>query len=310
MNRLSRRAFNVGLKRQKRSITLADQSADDIESIIVRYVRGLARIMQGKIHPAHAVQVSREAEHLFGNLLADLVRTIAQHTEKAIEITHESTANFLSQLLPLHESRIREADWLKAIYAKFATAQFNDLFDTNLPDLDPVEVVKSLVFPAPSAHEVNATIFNTGWVERLQAQTRLASPQAIGQSLFQAFTQGESIKEIGKRLEPVVAGVRATAKRIARHEVMWASHRTEQNVWSHVDDLIIGYQVHGVLDDRIRPEHKKRAGTIYYKNPKGNQKGLDKRPNPPYEADGSIAYNCRCFLTPIFQPKIQSLIAA
>lgn len=62
---------------------------------------------------------------------------------------------------------------------------------------------------------------------------------------------------------------------------------------------LVGFQVHGILDDRIRPAHRDRNGTVYYKKPRYDNPGLDQMPNPPLEADGSIAYNCRCWLTPV-----------
>lgn len=63
---------------------------------------------------------------------------------------------------------------------------------------------------------------------------------------------------------------------------------------------VIGWQVLGILDDRIRPAHRERHKTIYYANPKPGQKGYDEMPNPPYEADGSLAHNCRCVVIPVF----------
>ncbi len=68
-----------------------------------------------------------------------------------------------------------------------------------------------------------------------------------------------------------------------------------------ISELIPAYQINAVLDSRTRPEHRARNGTIYYRNPKGEQLGFDSMPHPPIEADGSIAYNCRCFLTPVFE---------
>lgn len=63
---------------------------------------------------------------------------------------------------------------------------------------------------------------------------------------------------------------------------------------------VVGFRVIGILDNRIRPAHRKRHGTAYYFDPRPGQFGIPQMPRPPYEADGTLAYNCRCILTPIF----------
>lgn len=69
----------------------------------------------------------------------------------------------------------------------------------------------------------------------------------------------------------------------------------------HAGDLIIGYQIHAVLDEQTRPEHRERDGTVYYRDPGPGQKGMDEMPRPPREADGNMAWNCRCMLTPVLR---------
>lgn len=93
--------------------------------------------------------------------------------------------------------------------------------------------------------------------------------------------------------------MRNNAYTIARTAISGMAGKTGKAAYEALPRDLIGFQVHGILDDRIRPAHRARNGTIYYKKPQYENPGLDQMPNPPLEADGSIAYNCRCWLTPI-----------
>lgn len=77
--------------------------------------------------------------------------------------------------------------------------------------------------------------------------------------------------------------------------------QTNREVYDAIPADVIGFQVLGILDNRIRPEHRARHGTIYYKVPGVDRPGFEEMPNPPLEADGSYAYNCRCVLIPVFK---------
>lgn len=147
------------------------------------------------------------------------------------------------------------------------------------------------------------------WRLRLAAQTKLASPDEIVKTIQDGLAKKKTIEQIANDLKPKVQGVASTANRIARHETMWAAHRANLESWESLGTLVVAYQVHSQRDSRVRPAHAKRDGNIYWKKPKGNQRPLSKMPHPPYEADGSIAYGCRCFISPILDVK-QSKIEA
>ena len=178
----------------------------------------------------------------------------------------------------------------------------------NNPDLSSDakrDLLRELVFPPPSPRDVFGVVYAGDWRKRIEAQTSLAAPRDVARIIQQGFVVGASMGDIAKAMLPVLNGVRSSARRIARNEVLRTAHIMQAEAWSEVDDLIIGYQVHAVDNGHSptsRPEHRARHGTIYYKNPKGSQKGLDERPFPPYEADGKIAHNCRCWLSPVFAP--------
>jgi hypothetical protein len=80
--------------------------------------------------------------------------------------------------------------------------------------------------------------------------------------------------------------------------------------------MVIGFQIHAVIDHRTWPWHAARSDTVYFEEPRGNELGLDRMPHPPEESPNlrdraagtpQIAYNCRCFLSPVLSP-IQSIL--
>lgn len=93
--------------------------------------------------------------------------------------------------------------------------------------------------------------------------------------------------------------VRNTAYIVTRTSAAAMMGQVRMQAYGAIPKDLVAFQVHGILDERIRPAHRQRNGTIYYKNPNYGQPGLAEMPNPPLEADGSTAFNCRCWLTPI-----------
>lgn len=93
--------------------------------------------------------------------------------------------------------------------------------------------------------------------------------------------------------------LRNTAYTISRTSVSSMMGQVRLENYGALPRDLVGFQVHGILDERIRPAHRARNGNIYFKNPRYGQMGFDEMPNPPLEADGSTAFNCRCWLTPI-----------
>lgn len=90
------------------------------------------------------------------------------------------------------------------------------------------------------------------------------------------------------------AKMRNIAYKIGRTSVSQMAGNVSKKIYESLPRQLVGFQVHGILDDRIRPAHRERNGTIYYKNPRYGNKGFDQMPNPPMEADGTHAWNCRC----------------
>ena len=137
----------------------------------------------------------------------------------------------------------------------------------------------------------------------------LVDPRLHANQLVASYLQGKGIDEIARDLLPVAEGVKASARRVAR---TWSMHVANQSQWEaheRLSEVVIGYQIHATPSPDSREWHSDRDGTEYFRNPGPGQKGFDQLPHPPQEAADPrerplgtpfLAWNCRCFLTPIF----------
>lgn len=158
-----------------------------------------------------------------------------------------------------------------------------------------------LLFPPPSQDLLDRVVFASGWADRLASGTGLGDPQVIADTISNGLAGGQSQQQIATALRPLVQGVVSSAKRVARTEGLRVASAVQMAAHSQLGDLVAGWQIHATLDERTRPEHAARNGTIYWIHPKAGQLGTDVMPHPPHEADGSLAFNCRCFLTPVLR---------
>lgn len=171
---------------------------------------------------------------------------------------------------------------------------------TNLGSKPPKEAVLDLLFPALDKPVVDRIVYATGWKARLTGLTKLATPQLLASTIAQQVAAGRGVNHIARELLPQLSGVKSAARRVARTEYLRVAQSAQFNAYENLGTAVIGYQVHGIMDDRIRPEHRIRNGTVYYKTPTGQQKSMKECPHPPMEANGTLAFNCRCFLAPVF----------
>lgn len=126
-------------------------------------------------------------------------------------------------------------------------------------------------------------------------------PESLAAQLAAGYALGQDLRELAKGVLPFVDGSRVRATRVARTFGLHVAHQGQWDSWQGLGDLVVGFQIHATLDQNTRPEHRKRDGTIYYKHPEPGQKGFGEMPRPPLEADGRVAFNCRCFLLPVLR---------
>jgi hypothetical protein len=143
----------------------------------------------------------------------------------------------------------------------------------------------SLLFPPMDQETVDDVVYSSGWYERFLAGSRLANPEDQANIVATGLMTGKSHQEIARDLLPLFNGNRVSARRVARTEGLRVASAIQMKCHDQLGDLVTGYQIHATLDSHTRSWHAHRSGTIYWKNPGGNQKGLYQMPNPPDEAD-------------------------
>lgn len=154
---------------------------------------------------------------------------------------------------------------------------------------------KVKVFKAPSEDKISEWVSNPGWFEgkHLSWQDRLetlshkiADKDELRGTISKLYADGASPDAIRKAIQPSVEGIKSSAQRIARTESLRIAEEAQRESYRQVDDLIAGMQIWATLDDRTRPEHAARNGTMYPK---------DACPLVP------DAPNCRCFTSPVLR---------
>lgn len=330
MNRLSARIAARSFAAQVEALGRADDAGDRVESVVRRawsLVLAAVRTYDRTRDPfALRAALADALTPLHGTLAA----TIGDTATKAAEITYDQAADAVADLLPrptinatVRESR--QARPARLTEREIPPARLPGFFDLPtftdlgqpftlagadaLSDEAARDLFRQLVFPPPDPQVVRAVVFQSDWANRLATQTRLANPDSIAARVVSNLATGGKIRDLARDLLPVVDGVRHVARRIARDETMHATHAMQGAAWAQLGEMVIGYQVNAVLDDRTRPEHRARNGQAFYKRPTGTQRGMDECPQPPREspkAGGKWAYNCRCFLTPVLRVEDKS----
>jgi SPP1 gp7 family putative phage head morphogenesis protein len=183
------------------------------------------------------------------------------------------------------------------------------LVKKDLSDEDKEQIRRDVLFPPPSQTEVNR-IINTGrhvetsggthfenWEARFDKLSKQITDKKLAfNELATGYSQGENIRELQKRLEPIVGGIKASAARIARTEGSRIAEQIQRRTWDGLGDMMVGARIIAVLDERTRPEHATRNGRTYYRRPGPGQKSIGELPDLPDAA------NCRCISSPILEP--------
>ena len=146
----------------------------------------------------------------------------------------------------------------------------------------------AILFKPPTEAEVQAIlrtpVNGQSWQQEMGQATRLASPETVASGIAQAFAAGQNWREIAKTIRPSLQGVQSSARRVARTFGMQVAHEMQMRSHAQLGDMVIGYQIHALLDQHTRSWHAARSGTIYYAKPGIGQKGYYQMPNPPREA--------------------------
>lgn len=291
MSRSSRLAARAH-SRQLELIRRTDRILRQIDRLARAFVRELVQAVKRGMHHQGILQRLRAVSFVLRRFVAMKLYELAARSARS------ARAALVAELPRPRRRRLKEADepedWWADLLAPFRTGE---LLAADATDGD----ILSVLFAPPSVQRTQEIVYASGWQERLRSGTGLASPEALAARISTGMMLGYDIAQITREILPVVQGVASSARRIARTESMRVAAQVQMDMHRGLGDLVVGYQIHATLDERTRPEHRARDGTIYYANPGPDQLGYDQMPHPPQEADGSLAWNCRCFLTPVLR---------
>ena len=286
---------------QAKALIRVDDLGDAVDAKVVKVWRKILRLI-------HADPMPRDFLHQLYALLSSVVGTaqaaLSTGLVKQAQQVHEDvTAEVFSQLPPGHKIMLAQMASPPQLTEAKATAE-------------QAEQMKSMIFPpqteAAARSIVHRSTAGVGWEARLAQQTTLAPPGQLASLITTWRASGQTPKMMEDAMMPLVNGVRSTARRVARTEGQRVASQTRLASYEALGDLVIGYQIHATMDSHTRPHHAARNGQTYFKDPKPGQLSSTDMPIPPQESDGSVAHNCRCWITPIVdvQPQIEDDPAA
>lgn len=288
-----RLASKIGIQ-QSKQLAQADAVGRTVDKRVLRNWYAVLKILKEyeqtkRIDPT----AQRRIAELLHGMTAESIKGVAAGLTKLAKDAHKATVGEVISEAPrsvLTLALQQRPDTQPFTEAKLTPEQqaqvkaqlFNPLSD---------QATSQIVF-APSA--------TTSWQARIAAQTKLAPPDQVAALVIQGMAAGQTVQQLAKSMEPAVQGVRSSAQRVARTEGMRVAHAARLSAFDDLGDMVIGYQIHATMDWRVRPHHAARNGNIYYKNPGAGQLSVAEMPQPPIEEDGTVAFNCRCYLTPVF----------
>lgn len=304
--------------RQVAASRLADAAADAVDQAMARHWRTILQSIRNPLayqarHNAHmgliaAVPAAKASVASSLYRIAAWGHQSARHnlqTSLPLGYLRSATASrFLPESLLEDEGDKQQPGILELILRSLGKAPGEDVDFVSLAGKafasDAGERKKAfleLLFPPPPKHVVDSIVYakvqGRTWEQRLEGATRTsATPQQLAEIVGQGVAAGKTQQQIAKDLLPAVDGIRSTARRIARTEGLRVAQTMQVRAWDGLGDMLLGYQVRSVLDERTRDEHRLRNGRCYYKDPEPGQLGLEECPQPPLEADGTIAWNC------------------
>jgi len=260
-------------------------------------------------NPQDYISNYRRALSILSQIPALLVQAFADEFKRLYKLSYSRARQLLWQSLGLRttESRssLQEQGSINLQIGpnqKLQVANLAaDLRGNKLTNRQKKLLFKQLLFKPPSEQDVLRVLAR--WIKpsdwRSIGDSVKKLPQDLANEIAAGLASGKSQQEVAQLILPYLENNRVRARRAARTFGMAVVGQAQFDSFESMGDLVIGYQIHATLDQNTRPEHRRRNKTVYYKKPKRGQKGLDEMPRPPQEADGSIAWNCRCYLTPV-----------
>ena len=159
-----------------------------------------------------------------------------------------------------------------------------------LPPIDRKTLSGTFKNRKPGAAPLKERLSSNIWTS--QAKTQIQSQLVTG------LASGEPVESLTKRIRSSTSAIAWKARRVARTEGRRALERDHlDRSLSALGDMVQGLMIQAVMDDRTRPEHAARHGTIYRRRPDGSYRDDSGRLAP----DLPDAPNCRCTMVPVLE---------
>lgn len=286
--------------RQVEAIVRTDAAAARADSAVRGVWDELLDLLASVPGPAEAYY---RASEILRRLVPDAKEAVREGLADVARWGHQTAARMLVRTLPVEWLRGMAIERSLGESLSFGMGGFTDLADEPAEYLtrdEESEAFMQLLFPPPPVETLGAYFIRM--IGGFDFRPDLVPPDYLASIVAAGFGAGKNPQEIARDLLPAVNGVRVSARRVARTWGLHLAHKTQMDAYAGLGDMLDGYQIHATLDENTRPVHRARHGTVYYREPGPGDPGLDEMPQPPLEADGSMAWNCRCWLSPVLKP--------
>lgn len=158
---------------------------------------------------------------------------------------------------------------------KLSSDEFRKLMDEALiPPLTESQV--EAIVKSPNPHTGDS------WEKRLtDLSSKVQSPEQVAGEIINGMAMGESVKPLRDRIDKHVGKLHGSSMRIARTEARRVAEKANvESMKQALGDLLDGWQITAVLDERTRPLHAARHGTIWRK---GGEPPFEEAPELPDE---------------------------
>jgi SPP1 gp7 family putative phage head morphogenesis protein len=160
-----------------------------------------------------------------------------------------------------------------------------------LPPLRRADLIRIWTAPTPTSDTLERRLSSRLWDSAAKA--------AIEAALTAGISSGQTVTELSHGIRTVVSAPGWQARRIARTEMRRALERDHMHrTLGALGDMVTGLIIQAVLDDRTRPEHRRRHGRVYRRSPDGTFRDRHGQLAP----DLPDAPNCRCTYVPMLAP--------
>jgi SPP1 gp7 family putative phage head morphogenesis protein len=314
MQLLENKVQNVALQQKlERAVVVSAQDADDAaftcRAIVVKYWRIILKAIAAG---GSAVGILARVKDATRAATKDLVAHMDDSFRRLASRASNLVDRAMFEMVPDKLARLVEDaadDYLQEYHDPIEDWPANRRILPLPPDPPPARRTHYT-----GQRERRATIENIkeiikrgDYAERMArwAGKQITNNRAVANAIAKGVAAKKDLKDIAKEIEPYVRNLSSAAMRIVRTEAARIHNEIAEQNYAQYDILIAGYRVINPLDERTRPEHRKRAsernangliGRIYWKPeyaPKGASWFVADRPSLP------DAPNCRCGYVPV-----------